>query len=842
MKTTILKIFLIVLGIHMTQSAYAVWARIDGIYYELLSNRTAMVVSAYSHDYSGNISIPGIVAYSGNSYTVTFISAYAFSGCKDLVSVTIPNSVTAIGNNAFLNCSGMIHVEIPNSVTEIRASAFSGCTSLASVQIPNSVTQISESAFEGCSNLASVDIPNNLTKIDNSVFSGCNNLVSVNIPNKITQIGPKAFYGCDKLTSLTIPNSVTSIEEGAFENCGNLTSLTIPYSVTSIGEGAFSGCSGLTSIEVDKNNFIYDSRDKCNAIIETATNTLIAGCSKTVIPNSISSIGNYAFRGFNGLTSIVIPNTVISIGKCAFADCPYIKDLYCYTEKVPTTDYETFMNASIKSATLHVVKECLSLYKSAQPWKDFGRSVALPQIMYLIDGETYKSFTIPTGESIIPLDALSKEGFTFSGWSEIPKTMPDYDVTVTASFTVNKYTLKYIVDGENYKTSEVEYGAVIGYEEEPEKKGYTFSGWSEIPATMPAKDVTVTGMFSINKYNLTYMIDGETYKTYELDYGSIINKESIQMREGYTFSGWSEIPETMPAHDVIVEGTFTINQYLLTYMVDGEIYKRMELKYGTDITPEAEPSKNHYTFSGWSEIPSTMPANDVVVRGTFKKDNPYEFVGNEEINGLWYLIDAPHRTATVIANPNEKYQGQINIPSSVNYDGVVCDVKSIGNDAFSDCKDLVSISMSNNITSIGESAFAGCKGLTSVTIPHHVTSISNKTFWGCSGLTSIIIPSSVISIGDRAFSGCSGLTSVEIPNNVTSIGESAFNSCSLKSVSIGNSVTSIGEEAFYYCSDLTDVTIPNNVKSIGWGAFGHCTGMKSVVIGDGITFINESAF
>ena len=242
-------------------------------------------------------------------------------------------------------------------------------------------------------------------------------------------------------------------------------------------------------------------------------------------------------------------------------------------------------------------------------------------LTYLIDEEVYKTITLKEGDDIIVEAEPTKDGYTFSGWSEIPETMPAKDVTVTGSFTVNKYKLTYTIDDEEYKSTEVEYGSTITAESDPAKEGYTFSGWSEIPETMPAKDVTVTGTFTINKYKLTYTVDGEEYKSAEIEYGSTITAESAPIKEGYTFSGWSEIPETMPAQDVTVTGTFTVNKYKLTYMVDGIEYKSYQLEYGATITPEPNPTKEGYTFSGWSEIPETMPAKDVTVTGTFTVNN-----------------------------------------------------------------------------------------------------------------------------------------------------------------------------------------------------------------------------
>ena len=197
--------------------------------------------------------------------------------------------------------------------------------------------------------------------------------------------------------------------------------------------------------------------------------------------------------------------------------------------------------------------------------------------------------------------------------------MPDHDVTVTGSFTPNQYNLTYIVDGQLHKYTRVAYGTELTPEPAPTKEGYTFSGWSEIPATMPAHDVTIIGSFTINQYTLTYILDGETYNTSKVDYGTELTPEPTPAKEGYTFSGWSEIPATMPAHDVTVTGTFNINVHTLKYIVDGAVYKTYEVAYGTDITPEAEPTKDGYTFSGWSEIPATMPDHDVRVTGTFKE-------------------------------------------------------------------------------------------------------------------------------------------------------------------------------------------------------------------------------
>ena len=607
--------------------------------------------------------------------SVTSIGDAAFASCNSLITLNIPNSVISIGESAFIDCSSLPSITLSDNLTSIGYSTFAGCNSLTAMNIPNGVTSIGERAFVGCYSLTSVNIPSSVTSIGNYAFQGCSNLTSIIIPDGITTIGHFTFDGCSNLNSISIPNSVISIDGYAFHNCSNIASLSLPSCLTSIGDNAFGGCSSLTTLNIPNTVTsigiwaFYGCKSLISIILPSSLTSIgdytfstCKGLSSITIPNTITTIGNYVFEQCNNLTSIIIPNSVTTIGDHAFANCSGLINVTLPNDirmikrntfegcsslknivipsKVEYIYQEAFANCSsmerIESmpinppflydnsfsnyfVPLKVPKGCKEAYQTAQGWKNFTNISDADKynLTYMVDNEVYKIYEIEEGTSITPESAPTKEGYTFSGWSEIPSTMPAKNVTVTGTFTINKYKLVYMVDGTEYKSYEIEYGAKITPEAEPTKEGYTFSGWSSIPETMPAKDVTITGSFTINKYKLVYMVDGTEYKSYEIEYGAKITPEAEPTKEGYTFSGWSNIPETMPAKDVTVTGSFTKGAYKLTYMVDGAVYKTVTYNYGDAITPEPAPTKEGYSFSGWSDIPSTMPAKDVTVTGTF---------------------------------------------------------------------------------------------------------------------------------------------------------------------------------------------------------------------------------
>lgn len=243
------------------------------------------------------------------------------------VEISIPSSVVILGREfkvvcieegAFMSEVGLASVEIPEGVKKIEQNAFRDCSNLAKVSMPNSVESIGSWAFMNCSSLASISIPEKVKCIKNATFSGCLSLESVVFHDNLESIEYYAFHKCSSLENIEIPVGVTSIGLHAFSKCYSLKTVVIPASVTDIGYGVFSYSNELESIIVESENPIYDSRNNCNAIIETATNRLVQACKNTIIPTNVVSIGKSSFEGILDLNYVEIPNGVVKIERCAF--------------------------------------------------------------------------------------------------------------------------------------------------------------------------------------------------------------------------------------------------------------------------------------------------------------------------------------------------------------------------------------------------------------------------------------------------------------------------------------------------------------------------------------------
>ena len=224
------------------------------------------------------------------------------------------------------------------------------------------------------------------------------------------------------------------------------------------------------------------------------------------------------------------------------------------------------------------------------------------------------------GTAITAPTAPTKEGHTFKGWSEdIPATMPAVNKTIKALWTVNQYTITFDTDGGSAVAPITQdYGTAITAPAAPSKEGHTFKGWSEqIPATMPAVNKTIKALWNVNKYEVLFKVDGAEYSKAIVEYGSEIKLPANPTKEGHTFVGWGDVPKTMPSMNIVLNATFSINKYLVTFVVDGEVLFSGSLQYGSRIETPEVPAKEGHTFDGWKDVDETVPAHDVTYESSY---------------------------------------------------------------------------------------------------------------------------------------------------------------------------------------------------------------------------------
>lgn len=212
-----------------------------------------------------------------------------------------------------------------------------------------------------------------------------------------------------------------------------------------------------------------------------------------------------------------------------------------------------------------------------------------------------------------------------------------FSTTLVSSPAVEAtYTLTYLLDGTTYAEQTYRAGETITPPANPEREGYTFAGWQDLPATMPATDLIVSATMTVNSYTVTYYLDDEVYTTQDVAFGGTVTPPAEPEREGYTFSGWQDVPATMPASDLSIYGTMTVNTYTVTYYLDGEVYTTQNVAFGETITPPAAPEREGYIFSGWQDIPATMPATDLSIYGTMQLMDGIHNAGYTDRNAAIY--------------------------------------------------------------------------------------------------------------------------------------------------------------------------------------------------------------
>ena len=728
-----------------------------------------------------------------------------------------------------------------------------------------------------------------VTEIGNKAFYHSTNLESITIPNSVTSIETGAFEGCSGLTSIKIPNSVTSIGTGAFDGCSGLTSVTIPNSVTSIGGWEFRGCTGLTSIIVEEGNPKYDSRNNCNAIIETATNTLIAGCKATVIPGNITSIGHYAFLDCTGLTSIDIPNSVTSIGISAFGYCSGLTSIEI-PNSVTSIEGNAFngctglTSATIGSGIKHIADWA---FQNCPISTLTMRATTPPSLGENVFSRTNIELQIPEGADYLTLEWIKyclSTGWEYhkgGDWSDYYEVYNDkngntliYGTNNAPDPWVPEGTVRLYLEGSfnslDGVPSSVEEIYINGTVNAIEQEGFRMHenlkrvyingsvntiGERAFEFCRKLETVTLSGTVSIGDYafyecnklkniflpkTLDNIGDYAFYNT---------NIEYVVIPQFVTTIGNNAFNDSDDEYGNWIRPVVVFKSFVAPFIGDFD-------SYSIDICVPV--GANSYPSGKFSNIYYYESQQELFIGG-----NSYE--GNDCYYTIFVFGNADNVSSSSCINDCYVNDAEkiIYTPDATGYNliTVLPKIKKVDVLTYkNEDRNLYTIEGSNAIFKYHEEEpdekilVAGCA--TSV-IPEGTTRIDNNAFNGCIGLTDINIPSSVKLIGESAFKGCIDLKNVNISSGYKNFEWLAFDGCeALEAVHIDDIKSWCNNDFYLYDSNplfyagnlylndtlITDLVIPGEVAEIKPYAFWGCTGLTSIEIPSSVTRIGKSTF
>lgn len=847
------------------------------------------IASAVDTTVVGVINVPE----QANGYKVIRVGYQAFVNCRNVTEVVLPNTVTELYLYSFAY-SGIKRFTLPRSVSIIHYAALTETDSLETIIVDsenpvfdsrNNCNAIIETAsntlVRGC---ITSFVPDGITAIGSGAFlSCCAHDWTIELPNSVTRIETQAFNSCD-LTDIKLPNNLQYVGYSAFGG-SKLTSVVIPASVTEMGIGAFN-CNGLTSIVVEQGNQVYDSRDNCNAIIETATNTLFEGFSVTVIPNSVTAIGSSAFREVWNLHEITIPESVAAIGEHAF--------IHTYLEKVTSERPEpveipdnAFSDNCYEQATLYVPQSSIEAYSTTGGWKNFK------SILAIVEGGTAEPYAVLSEDSLT-VTFYYDDQKTSRGGMDINNSILDnsnspygtatsavfdvsfdaYRPTSTACWFENCSSLATINGIEYLHTDDVTNMSWM-FEccfnlEELDLSNFNTSNVTEMYGMFLScqglKSLNVSSFNTSKVVGMNQMFCGLSNLT-NLD---LSNFDTSNVR--WMYAMFADCPN-LTSLDIS-----SFNSALVSNMGDlfSNCVKLKTIYVGDGWATTGVEENGDHVFDNCPSLVGGM--------GTAYNANHIDYTyahidGGVSNPGYFTDKNAPVIDDNIIQFADAAVKAICVEKWDADGDGELSKAEAAAvtslNKAFNQNDDIISFEefqYFTGVTMLVEWEFHDCSNLKKIVLPPHLQSIEDHAFYYC-GIDSIVLPASVTNITDAGMYGCFKNIDVDadnpmfcsidgvlfskdatvirnypvrrydesytVPSTVTAIGGCAFYGSRLREIVVPDGVTRFEAGAFRYCRELENIVIPATVDSIFSENFQYCDALTSVMIPANVKYMAD---
>ncbi|MEE1124632.1 MAG: leucine-rich repeat protein [Acutalibacteraceae bacterium] len=731
------------------------------------------------------------------------IEQYAFLYCYGLTSITIPDSCISIGVRAFENCENLATLDLGEGIKTIGEYAFIRNYKLESIVLPNSITTLGDGVFYQCYGLSSgkicesitklptntfrytgistIDIPDNIEFIGSYAFDSCDNLVNINWGTGVKEIGDYAFANCDGFTEFTIPDTIIKVGNYTWGNCSKLVTLNLGKEVSNFTAHTITDSANLVNIVASKDSVHYATIDGC--LYSKDLTKLIRvgrGYEKDyVLPNSVTSIGEYAFSYCKKLPSVTLTNNIVSIEKYAFDHCTKITSVdigdkvenlgeYAFRgctalksidlgKKLTGIDQYCFYNCN-SLETLELPNTVTVIKQNAFEYCSSLKSVDIPDSVTTLGNYAFEycsaleKMTLGTGIKNIPY------GFAYGCQALKEITIPENVETISGNAFYNCYALSDIKF--NNKLTKIENSA--------------FANCDELTVVNIPDNVTNIGSGAFSSCN----------KLTTFNIGS-----------GITNFQQNVINSTPALTSINVSGENTAFASLDGVLFNKEMTKLIccpEAKSGEYKMPDTVVTVGTYAFEDCKALTA------ITMSKALTTIEDYGFIGCKALTSVEFGDN----------------------------------LKTISYQAFNNCSALTSVKLGINTETIGNYAFNSCTSIESVDFGKSLTSIGDYGFRGCNKLTAVVLPDTLTTIGYQGFYNCSSLKSVKLGSGLKTISGYAFEYCSsLESIEIPDSVTNISYDAFYYCSALKNIKIGRGVVSFPYDLTG-CTALESITVAD----------